>query len=108
MSGMYIYAGGKRYKFRYVDPEDEFNNEAHGECDQPGPNREVRVSDKITGDLLLDTCIHEYTHLWFPWLDEDVVEEFATDMTRYLLKVIHAKKLAQPNAHQNCAQQADA
>ena len=92
---MYIYAGGKRYRFRYVDPDDEFDGEAYGECDMTPTNREVRVSKKLDGELLLDTCIHEFVHLAFPWMSEDAVEEFATDLAKYLIKVIPPQRLAQ-------------
>lgn len=56
-----------------------------GEADPPTEKgKEVRISDKLAGQEMLDTIIHELFHCGHWDIDETVVEEFATDVARVL------------------------
>lgn len=44
----------------------------------------IRISSKIDGELRLDTEIHEMLHACLPDIDEEAVNETATDLARTL------------------------
>lgn len=45
------------------------------------------IGTGTTGDDLIDTHIHEFTHQFFPDLKERVVAQFATQLKDYLVAV---------------------
>lgn len=66
----------------------------HGECDSPlkdtkkkGP-KQIRINQQLRGRKLLDALIHEMTHAGFWHIDEEYVEEFATDLAREIMPYI--------------------
>ena len=65
---------------------------ADGETDYPG--REIRIDDRIAGQRLLDTLIHEGLHAALPHLTEHDVTAAATDIAPVLWRLgYHSQKL---------------
>lgn len=56
-----------------------------GECDWESDT--IRISDDLVGEILLDTTIHEATHVCFPFLEEGFVEKMSTDIARLLWRL---------------------
>lgn len=71
---------GKRWKYRVTRPMKK-----RGEADSV--RKEVRISGDMKGEKLLDTIIHEALHVGCWDLDEEVVEEVATDIARLLWRL---------------------
>lgn len=60
-----------------------------GECDAPDvPGKEIRISDELKGELLLDTIIHEAMHgaLFHLGPCEAFIERAASDIARIVWK----------------------
>ena len=49
-----------------------------GECDYDA--RTIHIDESLRGGERLDTVIHEITHAAFPWLSEEAVEQFGTEL----------------------------
>lgn len=59
-----------------------------GECDSPkSVGKRIRINSTLKGQEELDTIIHEVFHAGFWHVDEEVVEEFGTDLARILWKL---------------------
>ncbi len=64
-----------------------------GSCDRPHvKNKTIRVAAKLHGQSELDTIIHECLHAGFDSLDEEHVDEFATDLARILWRLGYRKE----------------
>jgi hypothetical protein len=58
-----------------------------GDCSAPDqPKREIRIAAGLRGQQFADTLIHEMIHASQWNLDEDFVEQLASDMARVLCK----------------------
>jgi len=59
-----------------------------GSCDRPGvKGKKIKVAAKLRGVNELNTIIHECLHAGFDSLDEEHVDEFATDLARVLWRL---------------------
>lgn len=88
---------GKRWNLRFV-PASELPKvgglrDRDGDCVIPMtpadrvPYRDIRIYDKLRGQVMLETIIHESTHAAFPDLREEWVEHFAADVARLLWRL---------------------
>ena len=78
----------RSWQLVFVHPGDFEGQTQYGECDEPtAKNKKIKINQHIDGELLLDTLIHEMTHAAFPIIDEDCVEQFATDVARVLAEL---------------------
>lgn len=60
---------------------------ARGDCDHPAtPSKRIRIRRDLSGEIELDTLIHELLHACCFDLAEDVVNESATDIAAVLWK----------------------
>ena len=58
-----------------------------GDSDHPRAGRKIRIATRAKGRLRLDTLIHEISHAGFPDLDEEAIDEYATDLARALWRL---------------------
>lgn len=47
-------------------------------------DRVIAIDKRLRGCRKLDTYIHEYTHVYFPEMDEQTVTKFATSLAKFL------------------------
>lgn len=65
-----------------------------GTCDKPCTvGRSIQISERLCGEEMLDTIIHEMMHARHWDLSEEAVTEFASDVARFLWN--HAKYRAE-------------
>lgn len=77
----YVEISGK--VFRVV--RDRRNELGSCEADKPpGEVGEIYICRDLHGRRLIDTFIHELTHAAYPFLAEDPVDRFASDLTKIL------------------------
>lgn len=74
-----------RGKYATLEHTENLDKKLLGECDVT--KRRIRVRESLSGTLWLDTTIHELLHLAFWDLDEEVVNQVATDMAKALTKL---------------------
>ena len=80
---MQVTIRGKRWRF-----ERRKTQGAYGRCDGPHiKNKTITVDPRISGQTELDTVIHECLHAAFWDMDEEAVEEVATDLARILIRL---------------------
>lgn len=77
---------GSYVRLVFVDPSEVWSDHGSGEYsardDEPIPT--IRISSDIRGVSLLDAIIHECTHHLQPYLAEESVTEFASNLARIL------------------------
>ena len=73
--------GGKRYKIKDL-PESNFED---GECDSPERlNKAIHIKKSLTGQVRLETLIHEALHACNWYWDEEGVDYSAKDISGFL------------------------
>lgn len=80
---------GQRWRLRFC----RLPKGVHGECDPPDtPNKEIRISDRLTGEAQLDAILHEVEHAYH-WrqFDEGYVDKSATEKARLLTRLGYAR-----------------
>ncbi len=75
--------GGKRFAIYHVHQAMLPDN--HGVCDIKAQEIYLCASDK--GEAALDTLIHECLHAQMPWLDEEHVAQFGTELARVVTRM---------------------
>jgi hypothetical protein len=65
----------------------ELPSDTYGEARDDNRFNEIVIDRDIRGLKLLDTAIHEATHRAMPYLTEEVVLRFATDLTSLLVQM---------------------
>lgn len=78
----------KKWKLEFASRHKLLASCHYGRCDLGSQQMVVRKS--LQGTMAVDTVIHEFTHAFFQDLREEVVEEYATELTAVLfaLKII--------------------
>lgn len=80
---------GKTYVIKYCKvPEDRW-----GDCDHPDtPGRQIRISEKLTGEKQLIVTLHELTHsLAYEMFSEEWVKKVGEDLGKALWKLGYRK-----------------
>jgi len=72
---------GKYYTLKFA----RLNRPLMGLCNWD--ERTITIANRLSGELELDTIIHELLHACQPDLAEDTVEQTATDMARVLFRL---------------------
>lgn len=63
-----------------------------GMCDPPDkPNKQIKISNKLSGQTELDVIIHECFHAGNWHVDEEYVDRFSTDLAHILWKLGYRK-----------------
>ncbi len=82
---------GKRYKILHVPPSilrDKNKRKFKADCDHPETKgKKIRISKKLKGLILLDTYIHEACHASAFNLSENLVNEMARDIAKFLTRI---------------------
>ena len=60
-------------------------NKIYGLCNYD--TKEITIRKSLDGDLRLDTIIHECLHACYPDLDDECIDETATDITKLLSRL---------------------
>ena len=68
------------------------SEDADGECDPPGPRREIRIDPNLPVDRTLEVLIHEGLHACLWDLGHEAVEETAESLAALVLGEITASK----------------
>jgi hypothetical protein len=78
---------GKVWDLIFISPKN-LPKDRYADCDPPEvKGKVIRVSDKLTGEILIDTIIHECFHAGSKMqLDEDFIDRFASDIARVICK----------------------
>jgi hypothetical protein len=64
----------------------------YGKCEDPSePKKEIVVSLELDDQLELDTHIHEFLHACFWIVDEEIIGQAATDITKALWRLGYRK-----------------
>lgn len=56
------------------------------------PDNKIEIDSRLTGEELLNTLIHEYTHYLQPYLDEEQVEMIGNEMAKFLIQQGYERK----------------
>lgn len=91
---MQTYIRNRRYKLRFTD---ELPRNVDGECDPPNvPNKEIRISSRLSGERLLAVLLHETIHggLWD--IEEPAVDQLSSDQARILWRLGY-RRMEQPD-----------
>ena len=81
----------KRYTLRWVPRL----KDKRGDCDPPhGQGKTIRIEMGQDEHLEFDTLIHEFLHAGLWDIDEEAVEQLATDMARTLWKLGYRRSAA--------------
>ena len=67
----------------------------YGSCAYDKP-RSIKITTDIKHKLLLDTLIHEALHACYPDLDEEAINQSATDIAEYLWKLGYRSEIIPP------------
>lgn len=82
--------GNTVYLIRFVAPS-RLGNSTCGACEDPGDDKEfpeILINRDLDGETLIDTVLHEAIHaITWQYLNEQAVEQMATDLARLLVKV---------------------
>lgn len=77
---------GKRWKMKFLPLKNRWG-EADAYPPHP-PGKEIRINSRHPDqEEALNTVLHEVTHCAFPDLREEVVTEFADDLTKILTQL---------------------
>lgn len=77
---------GKRWRLEWVKRFP--HRQQCGECDHPNAiDKAIKIKEGMSEQDTLDTLIHESIHAAGWHLDEDFVEELATDIARMLIRL---------------------
>ena len=63
-----------------------------GLCDWD--NRTISINERLTGEIELDTLIHELLHACQPDLEESAVDQTASDIARILTRLGYSRKIS--------------
>ena len=80
---------GQRWRLRFC----RLPKGVYGECDPPDtPNKEIRISNQLTGEVQLDAILHEVEHAYH-WdeFDEAYVTRIASEKARLLTRLGYAR-----------------
>lgn len=82
---MRVQIRGRRYKLAFRSLS---RSKWLGRCDSPcEPNKQIVVDQNLSGELLLDTLVHELLHAACWDLAEETVEEAASDIASVLWRL---------------------
>lgn len=81
---------GKLWDIRFVP---KIEGGVHGLCDGPTvPHKQIQILDSLRGERRLAIVIHELLHAAYWDLDEEAIEETATDLARILLRLGYSQE----------------
>lgn len=84
---MLLRTGSNSYvRIVFVDPAETWTDHGSGEysCRDDEPIPTIKISRDLSGVSLLDAIIHECTHHLLPFLAEESVSEFGSNLSRVL------------------------
>ena len=88
MDPNYLVFFNKRWRFKRVTSI----KDGLGSCDSPDkPDKEIKVLKRLIGREELDTLLHEALHACFWHLDEEYVDQAASDLARALWRLGYRK-----------------
>ena len=88
---------GRKGKIKFFDATTQRSVSRDGCCDLSGTkNPAIRINLDADPDWLLELVLHEYTHAGLPYLDEQVVTDFAKGATEMLTKLGYTRTIQTP------------
>lgn len=77
----------RKFKIFFRSPQ---NKNHLGTCDES--EREIEIRPRLDGEEQLDCLIHESLHACFPDICDEAVEESATSIAKFLIRLGYSRR----------------